>query len=268
MHPSIKHLIDLQAVDLRLNDVNARLAVFPRRLADIEARVSSAKQQIVTEKEALLQSVKDRKRYELDVEQWKERARKYRDQSSEVKTNEAYKALVHEIQNAEAEMAKAEDRLLERMVAGEEFDRRVKAAEIEAKKTEAEAQAERATIEADKVVLEKQLSEAQAARTEAVSAIPEDLLDHYQRIAKRHNNISLAEVRDETCTLCGVRVRPHVFQEMRRDDCTQMFHCETCTRILYYVERAPAGVAPPASTSNDEPSEQASAQAGATHSAS
>jgi len=45
------------------------------------------------------------------------------------KTNESYKALLHEIANAEDEVAKAEDRLLDRMVAGEEYERQVKAAE-------------------------------------------------------------------------------------------------------------------------------------------
>jgi hypothetical protein len=31
-------------------------------------------------------------------------------------------------------------------------------------------------------------------------------------------------------------VRPHVIQEMRRADSAEMFHCETCTRIIYYIE--------------------------------
>jgi len=253
MHPKIKHLVELQAVDLRLNDLNARLAVFPKRLKEIDARLEAARKSLAAEKEALTQSLKDRKKYELDVEQWKERARKYRDQSFEVKTNEAYKALQHEIQNAEAEMARAEDRLLERMVAGEEFERGVKAAEQRLKQEETAAQNERQSIEEQKTGLEKRLAEAEAERSKVVVEIPEDLIDHYARIARRHNNIALAEVRDEKCTLCGMRVRPHVFQELRREDCEELFHCETCTRILYCVE---------------QPVAQASAEAGAQSSAS
>jgi predicted nucleic acid-binding Zn-ribbon protein len=45
--------------------------------------------------------------------------------------------------------------------------------------------------------------------------------------------VALAEVRDETCTLCRVRVRPHVYQELRRENSEEIFHCESCTRILY-----------------------------------
>src|SRR5713226_4172415 len=248
MHPNIKHLIELQVIDLRLNELRALLAGLPRRLAEVEARVAAARQQLTAAKESLITSLKDRKRYEIDVEQWKEKARKYKDQSYEVKTNEAYKALQHEIQNAEAEMAQAEDRLLERMVAGEEYERQVKAAERALKDIEAAAQADRQAIDAEQAAAQKELEADIAERERAVATIPEDLLDHYQRIARRHNGVALAEVRDETCMLCRVRVRPHVYQELRRETSHEIFHCESCTRILYYTDQ-PVAQAPMAQTS-------------------
>lgn len=234
MHPHIKRLVELQVVDLRLNELKTLLAMFPQRLAAIDARLAAAKQEIATAKQSLTNSLKDRKKYELDVEQWKEKARKYRDQSYEVKTNEAYKALQHEIQNAEAEIAKAEDRLLERMVAGEEYEHKVKSAEQTLKETEAAALTERRVIEAEQAAAQTELEKDTDQRQQALASIPEELVEHYQRIARRHNGIALAEVRDETCALCGVRIRPHVSQELRREDCHEIFHCETCTRILYY----------------------------------
>jgi len=233
MHPNIKHLIELQVIDLRLNELRALLAGLPRRLAEVEARVAAARQQLTAAKESLITSLKDRKRYEMDVEQWKEKARKYKDQIYEVKTNEAYKALQHEIEGAEAEMAKAEDRLLERMVSGEEYERQVKVAERTLKEIEASAQAERQTIAAEQTAAQKEVAQDTALREQAVAAIPDDLLDHYERIARRHVGVALAEVRDETCTLCRVRVRPHVYQELRRETSEEIFHCESCTRILY-----------------------------------
>jgi uncharacterized protein len=237
----LQNLLELQSVDTRLNEVRARLAKFPKRLADAEARVAGAKAEVEQSKAAQLASFKDRKKYELDVEQWKERVRKYRDQSSQVKTNEAYKALQHEMQTAEAEIASAEDRLLEQMVSGEEYDRRIKSSERVLKEVEEVARAERSKVEAEKGAAETLLAGLTAERARVLEAIPEDLLDHYERIAKKHNGIALAEVRDEKCTACGMRVRPHVFQEMGRRTSQEMFHCETCTRILYYIDPS-AGV--------------------------
>jgi uncharacterized protein len=240
MHPHLKYLIELQAVDLRLIEIRERISRFPKKLAEVEGRVTAARQQITNAKESLTTSLKERKTYEMDVEQWKERARKYRNQSSEVKTNEAYKALQHEIQNAEDEAAKAEDRLLERMMAGEEYERQLKAAEVAMKQVEAAASVERHTIQAEYNAAQKELAAAEAVRAGAVAAVPEDLVDHYERIAKRHGGIALAEIKGEGCGQCGVHIRPHVIQQLQRPGNEEFFHCETCTRIMYYSDHAAA----------------------------
>jgi uncharacterized protein len=240
MHPHLKYLIELQAVDLRLIEIRERLSRFPKRLAELEGRVNAARQQITTAKEALTGSLKERKTYEMDVEQWKERAKKYRNQSGEVKTNEAYKALQHEIQNAEDEASKAEDRLLDRMVAGEEYERQLKAAEVAVKQVEASANLERQKIQSEYNAGQKELTAGEAVRAAAVAAVPEDLVDHYERIAKRHGGISLAEIRGEGCGQCGVHIRPHVIQRLQRPENEEFFHCETCTRILYYADPSAA----------------------------
>jgi predicted nucleic acid-binding Zn-ribbon protein len=249
MHPHLKSLIELQAVDFRLIGIRERLMRFPKRLAEVEAQVTAARQQVTAAKESLLTGQKERKTYEMDVEQWKERAKKYRNQSAEVKTNEAYKALLHEIQNAEDEVAKAEDRLLERMVSGEEYDRQVKAAEAALKGIEAAAGKERQEIQAEYNATQKELTAAEAVRAAAIATVPEDLVDHYERIAKRHGGIALAEIRGEGCGQCGVHIRPHVIQQLQRDSNEGFFHCETCTRILYYADHS-AAPGPPADSAS------------------
>ena len=242
-------------MDLRLNDLRGRLARFPQKIADIEKRIQTAKADVDSSKAAQLRAIKERKKYEMDVEQWKERVRKYRDQGSLVKTNEAYRALQHEIQLAEAEIAKAEDRLLEQMVAGEEYDRRIKASEKSVKEIEAITGVERSEIEADKTAAEKSLAELNAERERTVLEISENLLDHYTRIARKHNGIAVAEIRGEKCSACGMMVRPHVIQEIRRSGSEELFHCETCTRILYYRETSASAEAAAASTTASSSSE-------------
>jgi len=247
MNPALKHLTELQAVDLSLNQLRERLAAFPRRFAEADARLGAARGELAAAKEALVASQKDRKKYELDVEQWKESARKYRDQSFQVKTNEAFKALQHEIQNAEAEMARAEDRLLERMMAGEEFERRVPAATRALAEAEASVAAERRAIEAEKAAAEKELAAEQAEYDEAARGVPKDLLEDYQKIAARRHGIGLAEVRNESCGQCGVRILPHIVQDLGRADSDKIYYCETCTRILVVADSAGAAASASAS---------------------
>lgn len=252
MKEILKELLELQEVDSRLNSVRAHLATFPKQLAEVKARVDAGRAALDHSKESHSTTLKDRKRYELDVEQWKERVKKYKDQAFQVKTNEAYKALQHEVEMAEAEIARAEDRLLEQMVSGEQYDRQVKAAEKSFKQVGDEAHELRTRLEAEKAVVEKELAQLEAERARVVKAIPEDLLDHYQRIAKKHGGVAIAEVRGEACSACGARIRPHVFQILRREDTDELYHCELCTRILYYVEpAAEAGTATRASAAQN-----------------
>lgn len=256
MQPEIKRLVELQAADSEIARLRTRLNTFPYQLAEIDKRLADGKQHVTAKKESLTASLKDRKKYEMDVEAWKEKAKKYRDQSFTVKTNEAYKALQHEIEHAEKEVAQAEERLLVRMVDGEQFDRDVKSAEVELKETERATNAERQKVLAEQATVRRELDAKLAERAQLLPDIPKDLLETYERIASRHHGVGLSEVRDEACMACGLRVIPHVFQLLRKDDAKQIFQCENCSRILYYVEPPPTA----------EPTgEQASAAGATTH---
>jgi predicted nucleic acid-binding Zn-ribbon protein len=262
MQAHIKKLVELQAVDVRLTGLRRAVAAFPARLAEIEARLASAKKLLADARAAHTTSLTDRKKFELDVEQWKEKAKKYRDQSYEVKTNDAFRALQHEIANAEKEMARAEDRLLERMVSGEEFDRQIKTAEAALKEAEAVAAREKSALAEERAAEEAKLAAAEAERAGVVAGIPETLLAEYQRVAKSRGT-ALAEVIGEICHACGMHVRPHVYQELRRAGNEETYHCETCGRILYYPEpAAPASLQPPASTDGTNSSDGTNSPAG------
>jgi uncharacterized protein len=246
MLADIQRLLELQTIDIRLAELRGRLKALPEQIAAIEKNVAGARQQVATAKEALTNSLKDRKKYEIDVDAWKDKARKYRDQSLAVKTNDAYKALQHEIAHAEKETAQAEDLLLERMVAGEELERQVKAAERALSEVERTAEGERQKLGAEQSALREDVAARESERAKIVPGVPENLLFNYEGIARRRHGVALAEVHDGSCGMCGMLITPHVVQELRRPDCTDLFQCETCTRILYYVERAPAPAdAPP-----------------------
>jgi uncharacterized protein len=239
MHSAIPHLIELQRVDHLITTLRTELDTFPKRVREADAKLSGARAAVSAAKETLVSGQKERKKFELDVQQWKDRAKKYRDQSGAVKTNEAYKALQHEIANAEAEVAKAEDAQLEVMVAGEEAERRVRHAEANLKEDETGVAKEKKEIEALQAEKKKRLESLLAERERALAPIPEELRELYARIAKRHHGVGLAEARDGQCRGCGMRVLPHILQELRRDPNEEIYRCESCGLILYTLEPIP-----------------------------
>ena len=236
MHPAIPRLLDLQSAEQRVAAIRAELEALPKRLQEADAMLAGANAALTAAKEAHSVSLRERKKFELDVEQWKERARKYRDQSGAVKTNEAYKALLQEIANADREIAKAEDRQLEAMMAAEDVERRVKSAEAALRQAEQSVAVRRKTIQEQEAEKKKELDAALAECQRLMAPVPEDLLNLYTRMAKRHHGIVLAEARNEQCRSCGMRILPHVYEQLRRDDNDEIFHCETCGRLFYILE--------------------------------
>lgn len=244
MHPGLKELLHVQTLDLKLTELAEGLARFPRRLAEAEAPLESARAALAKTREAQTASLKDRKKLELDVESWKEKVRKYRDQTAQVKTNEAYRALVHEIEGAEAEIRKAEDKVLDHMEASEEHDRQVKAGE------KAQAEAERTTkslreqLAAERSAAEGEQARLRAERESAARTVPKAIYERYRLYAPRHHGIAVATVDGETCSGCRVHLRPYVVQRLRRQESEEIVECESCGRMLFLEEPAiPAAAA-------------------------
>ncbi len=238
--------MDLQKLDQLIAALRSDLEGLPKRMREADAQLSGARAAVASAKEALTQNVTQCKKFELDVNQWKDRAKKYREQGASVKTNEAYKALQHEIANAEKEVSQAEDRVLEQMMGIEEAERRVTHFEADLKEAEQAVAKEKKHIEVQYGEQKKSLEADIAKREEIANKVPEDLVELYTRIAKRNPGSAMAEVRNDQCRACGMRVLPHTIQLLKLETDEEVFRCETCGRILYSLEPIPHAT-PPAS---------------------
>jgi predicted nucleic acid-binding Zn-ribbon protein len=61
-----------------------------------------------------------------------------------------------------------------------------------------------------------------------------DLLPRYDRVRKFRRASASPPARDYVCEVCQVRIRPQVFQEIRKND--KIIACDACQRILYDPE--------------------------------
>jgi uncharacterized protein len=239
MHPAIPQLLELQRLDQLIAGFRADLETLPKRMREADAKLTGARAAVAAAKEVQTQGQTERRKFERTVEEWKERAKKYRAQSSSVKTNEAYKALQHEIANADMEASKAEDLVLEQMMGIEEADRRVKRVEAELKEAEQVIAGEKKQIEVQYGEEKKKLEAATAEREQMAGKVPEALVELYTRISRKHPGSAMAQVRDGQCRGCGMRVLPHTIQVLSTETDEEVFRCETCGRILYTLEPIP-----------------------------
>ena len=142
MSSEIEPLISLQVTDREIQRLRAEIAELPKRVAIIEAKLAGTKATLEKAKASAKADDAAKKKYESAIADLRGKISKYRDQSLDVKTNEQYKALLHEISFAEKEITANEDKILELMLNSEAREQEVKASEAELKTETAEIERE------------------------------------------------------------------------------------------------------------------------------
>ncbi len=254
MLPDIQRLIELQQVDRDIQRLQDEVAALPRRVAEIEAKLASTKGQVERAKATIKADENNRRKLEGEIQSLQQKISKYRDQSLDVKTNDQYKALMHEVGFAEQEIRIIEDKILEGMLDVEDNEKRLKAAEAELKLETAEIEKEKTEARRRTAEDEAQLAGLTAQRDQLRGAVAGDLLRHYDRVLKLRRT-ALAEARDHKCSACQVMLRPQVYNDVRTNE--QIIICDSCQRILYYVPPVEGESAPlPAESHAQAPAAQ------------
>src|SRR6185437_4928836 len=143
MHPDTRLVSQLQAIDLRMAELEKEVAALPKHIAVIEKTLDSHQRRLEADRAALAANQKDRKKFEGDIQMHEQKISKLRDQMLGAKTNEQYKAFQHEIAYIEAEIRKAEDKILEFMEQSEPLDKNMKLAESELKQEQQHVEGEK-----------------------------------------------------------------------------------------------------------------------------
>lgn len=251
MHPDLERLIALQKLDSAVHDAERRLADEPERQRALDARLEAARAAVADAKERLTANQTARRAIEKDVAVHQARLSKFRDQLMSVKTNAEYQAMQKEIEYAQTEVKALEDQILERMLEADDLTAALKRAEAGLTTEQKGVDADRRALAAELEGLKQTMARMTADRGELVRSIDRQALSMFELVARRRNGVAVAEARDGVCTICHVRLRPQIFNTIRRND--QIVQCESCQRILYFVPVvAPAGDGAPHSASRVE----------------
>ena len=251
MNADLERVIALQQLDSAALDAQRRLADGPERVSALDARLEAARQIVAIAKDHLAANQSARRAIEKDVALQQGRLSKFRDQLMAVKTNREYQAMQHEIETAQNEVKTLEEKVLERMLEADEITAAVKKSEAALTAEQKAVEADRAAIAAETAESTTALERIGAGRATLVAAMDKQLLALFEQIGRKRNGIAVAEARDGVCTICHVRLRPQVFNTVRRND--GIIQCDHCNRILYFVPTPAAAAAAADSVSQSTP---------------
>ena len=232
MATELDMLVELQSLDQELTRHNALLAELPKKLAKIDLQLASARKRVEDAKAAIKATETGKRLHEQEIQTLNDKIAKFRGQSSSIKNNEQYKALLSEIAQAEAEIAKHEEKILEVMMGSDGLAETLKEAEAALKRESAEIEAQKKATEAE---AESERTAAQAVEAQAAklrTGVDETLLATYDRL-RRSRGTAVAEVMEQRCSACQVMARPQAYARVKARE--EVVHCDSCGRMLHYI---------------------------------
>jgi predicted nucleic acid-binding Zn-ribbon protein len=233
MNADLTRLIRLQQLESAADEARRKIADHPARAQALDDRLQSARDGLAGIKARLATAAEKWRAEEKEVAGVQTRLAKYKDQLLEVKTNREYTAMLHEIDAAQNDIRGREDRILEVMMESDELNAGIKKSEAELKAAEKEVAAERAVLETEQAGLQAEIDRTTAERGKLVADIDRHVLAIFETTAKGRKGVAVAEAKDGLCTICHVRLRPQVFNEVRKNE--SIIQCDSCRRILYFA---------------------------------
>jgi len=235
VHPDLKTAIELQQVDQRVAELTSQIEALPSQIQNLQAQLHDFIHAHEERKHRLGANQKERRDLDAEIQSIQTKISRHKDQLYQVKTNEQFKAMKHEIGVEEENIRKIEDQILEKMMEAEQLEKLVKDAASRLDGEKARVAAAIQQLESERQADIEEQDELQTRREELSHALSDAVRELYERVRGARRGVAVAAVRDGCCTACNVRLRPQAYNDVRMSE--SMVTCESCSRILYYVER-------------------------------
>lgn len=225
-------LFQLQKIDTQLDQSRKRLSEIEKELAN-DARIFEAQNQVQIAQHTLDLAQKNLTQINDHVEAIKlkintEEASLY---SGKIQNPKELQDLQSEIISLRKNLTNLEEQMLEAMINFEEMENKRNDAKTSLEITRAKSIESKADLSGEKIVLEKLIDKFSTERAVATTSILPESLDLYNRLRVQKRGVAVTVVEDNTCTVCGVEIRPAEWQEARSPH--KIICCSSCGRILY-----------------------------------
>ena len=232
IHPQIEKLLIVQSKDIALQKLQQEIERIPKERAKIEGLIDEEKASIETAKSDLNAKEVERKDLDSQINLKESDIAKFKTQQLEVKKNEEYRALTHQIEQAQNEISDLEEKEIEIMYSIDEAKVAFEQAKAEIDERIDQQSKQLAELDSRLKQLKADVQEAEANFLESREPVNQDALEVYDRTKtqlKRPPYISAIEV--QNCSGCHLRVSNEVQSLVSSGE--EIVSCDQCPRIVY-----------------------------------
>jgi predicted nucleic acid-binding Zn-ribbon protein len=226
----VDKLWELQTVLTALNEREKLMSVKPESFAAIDREYQTASEEMTSLQGQIDTLAKERRRVDGELSDQQEILKKYQGQLMQVKNQQQYAAAWKEIDASRKHVKELEDSVLKNMTESDALQQQLDGRKgghdaLQSRHDEAHSEWQHSLGD-----LRSEAEKLRAKAAQIEKTIPERLRNEFQKIYKQRQQIAVARVNGDTCSVCRNRVRPQVAQQLKRGE---LVHCEGCHRILY-----------------------------------
>jgi len=228
---SLRELLRLQQTHTRMEETEKQIADIPAQRAQALDRRERARAALESARELLQEQQREERRLETELSDKEALRKKLESQSYEITSNHAYRAMLHEIEEAQAYISEHETAVLERMDAIEEAERALAAREAEASETELQAARRQTDLDTEEHTLNETLAGLAEVAEAQDKRIEPALLKRYQSLKLRRTPVVVVMGRRaSSCPKCRIELQLQVVLNLRNGE--DMTTCPSCDRIV------------------------------------
>ncbi len=212
-------------------DLEAQLESIPREIESNRRKIVHEEETARNAREELLKLENRRKTLEGEMEELNRKIVRYKNQQLEVKKNEEYQALNHEIETVNGKISALEDEEIQVLL---DIDERKQAAD-EAEKASRENisvyEGRIAKLEERGEDCRRELKEALERSSKARASVDSAWLEVYDRLLEHVRFPVVVSLSEKKCQGCHLKVSAGVESDARYGK--EIAACDNCGRILY-----------------------------------
>lgn len=233
MNENLEQLLGLQEIDVRIDRLSREMEEIPREKRIHEKEMESHRDTFERERQHSVGLAKQKDQTTAERDATLVRLAEFKSKLLEMKTNEAYRAMVEQIRYAERRIGELDTRMLELMYEEETVEKTLEDARRTFERNSARTMKRSEILDAQLGEMKERMAALLEDRARVSATIGQRLLDRYERVRESGKGQVVVGLIHGSCGGCHTNVPPQTVVEIRGG---RTFQCPICGRYILWTE--------------------------------